>query len=274
MLIDVEQGPPESFHKSGIDCLVNVVVGTVVSFDRKEKIIHLANGENVRYDYLVLTTGLQDQTRSKLKIDRGRGVLTMDELLLMIEEKSIHVNSTETESPIVIYGLSLKTFSTIQILISNGIPGHRLVLVYPELEPLESAAEKCFGDKDVSTIVVAGLIQAGIIIRSGLRLVGVNSGEPKGVLESIYLEDTQEHHSGEVLQDQDRISYCLQGGNANRGTGSKGKSICQPCMLLVTCTTGHLDEDILQTTRKVKSIAYLKPENFTVILSVLSRRVL
>jgi hypothetical protein len=199
----------------------------------------------------------------------------MDELLLMIEEKRIDVNATETESPIVIYGLTLKTFSTIQILISNGIPGHRLVLVYPELEPLESVAEKCFGDKDVSMIVVAELIQAGVMIRSGLRLVGVNSGEAKGVLESIYLEDTQEHHSGEEdLQDQDRISYSLQGGNANHGTGSKGKSICQPCMLLVTCTAGHLDEDILQTIRKVKIIPYLKPENFTVILSVPSRRVL
>ena len=251
MLIDVEQGPPNSFQKLGIDYLVNVIADTVLGFDRKSKSIHLSNGKHMRYDYLVLTTGLQDQTRSKLKLDRDRGVVRMDELSMMIEENRIHVNATETESPIIVYGLSLETFSALQILMSKGIPGHRLVLVYPEIEPLASFAERCFGDKDVSSIVVTGLIQTGITIRSGLRLVNVNCGEEKGLLESILLEDTQKHDPVAGLQNQD-TTYSLKEGNADSETDCKGKYISQPCMLLVTCTTKHVDEDILQAIRKVK----------------------
>ena len=49
----------QEFLELGIHARVNVVEGKMLQIDREKKLVALQNGTVLRYDYLIITTGLQ-----------------------------------------------------------------------------------------------------------------------------------------------------------------------------------------------------------------------
>jgi hypothetical protein len=85
--LEFDPGPSESFWKLGLDCAVKLIIGVVGGIDRKKKTVSLLTKEinnEVTYDWLVLATGLQDQTRHALglcTLTHGlKGVIRAQEL--------------------------------------------------------------------------------------------------------------------------------------------------------------------------------------------------
>jgi hypothetical protein len=85
--LEFDPGPSESFWKLGLDCAVKFIIGVVGGIDRNKKTVSLLTKEinnEVTYDWLVLATGLQDQTRHALglcTLTHGlKGVIRAQEL--------------------------------------------------------------------------------------------------------------------------------------------------------------------------------------------------
>jgi hypothetical protein len=89
--LEFDLGPSESFSKLGLDCGVKLIKGIVGEIDRKQKIVSFLTKGNdhdtksVPYDWLVLATGLQDQTRHALGLCTVthdlKGVIRAQELI-------------------------------------------------------------------------------------------------------------------------------------------------------------------------------------------------
>lgn len=59
-----------NLHKLGLASRVNLVVAEMISLDREERRIGLSNGEEISYDYLLLTAGLQvNEHKANCKLD-------------------------------------------------------------------------------------------------------------------------------------------------------------------------------------------------------------
>ncbi|MCO5603158.1 hypothetical protein L7F22_057305 [Adiantum nelumboides] len=232
-LLDVELGPTNAFQKLGIDSLVKIVTDTVIDFDKRAKCIQLMSGKKLQYDYLILTVGLQDQTRAKLQVDSNKGVIDFNEVSIIMNENTSNV--FKLDLPIVIYGLSLQTFCSIYLLLSKGVPGSSLVVVYPEFEPLDSFAERCFQDGFIVAALMKEIRAAGVIERSGFKLLEVIPGEKESFLQAVGLEKIF------------RASLSSQNESNNNGICIK-----QPCKLLVTCTQPHVNQNLFRAIRKVQ----------------------
>ncbi|KAI5070214.1 hypothetical protein GOP47_0014557 [Adiantum capillus-veneris] len=230
-LLDAELGPANAFQKMGIDCLVKVVTDTVVDFDKRAKCVQLTTGKKLQYDYLILTVGLQDQTRAKIQADSNKGVVNLDELSIMINENALNV--FKLDLPVVIYGLSLQTFCSIHLLLSKGVPGSSMVVVYPEFEPLDSFAEHFFQDGFIAASLMKEIRAAGVIERSGFKLLEVIPGGKEGLLQAVGLEKIFRASFSSLNQINDG-----------------GICIKQPCKLLVACTQPHVDQTLFRAIRK------------------------
>jgi len=89
--LEFDLNPSESFSKLGLDCGVKLIKGIVGEIDRKQKIVSFLTKGNVHdtksvpYDWLVLATGLQDQTRHALGLctitHDLKGVIRAQELI-------------------------------------------------------------------------------------------------------------------------------------------------------------------------------------------------
>jgi hypothetical protein len=94
--LEFDLGPSESFSKLGLDCGVKLIKGIVGEIDRKQKIVSFLTKGNshdtksVPYDWLVLATGLQDQTRHALGLCTVthdlKGVIRAQELIAHCHE--------------------------------------------------------------------------------------------------------------------------------------------------------------------------------------------
>ncbi len=152
--------------RSGIGMLAASVDGYLVGIDRTAKAVLLADTTAVRYDSLIITEGLADQTltrlgvppvltcRTAMTINSSDGVVS--DILQDLSGGSSDIAPTtateqlfapknaadvraaieaarclETTDRIVVYGLSCSALAAVSALLDAGIAGHRITLAIP-----------------------------------------------------------------------------------------------------------------------------------------------
>ena len=86
----------------------------------------------------------------------------------------------------MVYGSSLAAYSTVQSLLSSGLPPSRLTLVQPQ-------TAQCFNNPTVEEKVGVALRESGVTVHTGLQLEGFTSDEEGEGLSGVQLVGEDEH---------------------------------------------------------------------------------
>ncbi|CAK9872500.1 unnamed protein product [Sphagnum jensenii] len=179
--LEFDPGPSESFWKLGLDCAVKLIIGVVGGIDRNKKTVSLLTKEinnEVTYDWLVLATGLQDQTRHALglcTLTHGlKGVIRAQELAADHCIANTAAYAKSYIGSVVVYGSTLEAFCAVQILLGKGKKGSDLFLIHPETEALENFESSCLKDTNVAREVVGSLKAQGVQLIHSKKLVAIH----------------------------------------------------------------------------------------------------
>nr|XP_002126453.1 cilia- and flagella-associated protein 61 [Ciona intestinalis] len=180
---------------------VNIVQGFMTDIDRKRKHVITADGARVAYDHLIICTGQQYQIPCPTGADvnnmaanhdltKGAGNKPYD-MSKPIPDNVVSVNDDydvrklslwatnmglkceiqvqDEKSPmVVVYGRSFDAYTTVQCLMSHGIPGPRIALVRPPTQNTTVSVSDDitngdpFNEPVVSKMVQDGLETAGV----------------------------------------------------------------------------------------------------------------
>lgn len=142
----------------------------MLSIDRKAKLLHLASGDVLPYDILVLAPGKQYQPSSPEQPAPPRRVEAVsneaDVGALMAFLKS---TCSDTDGTLLVYGAGIDSYSAIYTLLQAGFAGSRIALV------TRVDAPPCFPDANVQEAVEKTLHDAGVTIHTGLTVTGWTS---------------------------------------------------------------------------------------------------
>ncbi|XP_053736719.1 cilia- and flagella-associated protein 61 [Synchiropus splendidus] len=175
---------------------VRVVTGTMVAIDRKSKHICLAGGDLVRYDQLVLCTGLQYQrpsvashTGPDADAPRVRACRPQPSNLFTLNDAAdcstargwIQDNFLLSDEAAVVYGSDIDVYTSVQTLLELGVVGSRIHLVHPPRDP----GSRVFPDRVVEEAVMGAMEKEGVRVYSDLLLTQMNEGDPPDLLTSV-----------------------------------------------------------------------------------------
>ncbi|XP_034179175.2 cilia- and flagella-associated protein 61 isoform X2 [Osmia lignaria lignaria] len=184
---------------------VNVVYGTVLSIDRKQKYVTVMSQGNVSYDYLVLTSGLQyyrpqfqqevqAQQRGELvEYETPWNCLTINddtEASNCLEKIQLITNNFEDEKSIVFYGHSLDCYCALQGLLEAGVKASWITIIRPPLQHCETGETIFFNDCEVYTETMNSISRSGVTMLVGWKLIDwclKNSGEEQ-MIETIIVQ--------------------------------------------------------------------------------------
>ena len=120
---------------------VRIVKARMVDIDREGQCIILSDESYLAYDILVITTGLQDGTINKIQEENDSlsipsGVLSLSgNNISKYIEKELSKGSSVSKH-VVLYGSDISIFSAVHALISRGVHGEAITLVYPRYNTL------------------------------------------------------------------------------------------------------------------------------------------
>ncbi|XP_024941680.1 cilia- and flagella-associated protein 61 isoform X3 [Cephus cinctus] len=163
---------------------LNIVYGTMISIDRKDKYITIANMGTLSYDYLILTGGLQYQKpKFSEEIDaEKRGELKDFEIpsnCLMInddKEASIcferfkHLINDGSEKYIVLYGHNIDCYCVLNVLLEYGIEASKITLIEPLSQICEDHDVAFLYDVEVDAAVIGALKETGTSVLAGWEI--------------------------------------------------------------------------------------------------------
>ncbi|XP_031562151.1 cilia- and flagella-associated protein 61-like [Actinia tenebrosa] len=178
---------------------INVVKEKMTRIDRTNKIVYVTNDHKVPYDYLVLCTGQQFQipvpsgadistlvTTSEVERPRDtvyRGTLPGNVFAINSLQDSAHIvkwlkdQFLASDGKAVVYGWAMEAYTTIQGLLSLGVPASRIVMVQPP-PPIPS----CFNNLDIDEAIENSLKTLGVEIHIGFTLAQWNDSNLDGPL--------------------------------------------------------------------------------------------
>ncbi|KAM9798283.1 cilia- and flagella-associated protein 61 [Neosynchiropus ocellatus] len=181
---------------------VRVVSGTMVAINRKSKHICLAGGDLVRYDQLVLCTGLQYQLPSVPGLDhalpdtggeqtdsdrvrfcrpRPSNLFTLNDAAdCATARRWILDHFLQSAEAAVVYGSDIDVYTSVQTLLELGVMGSRIHLVHPPQAP----GARVFTDRAVEEAVLVALEKEGVRVHSGLLLTQIGDGDRPDLLTS------------------------------------------------------------------------------------------
>ncbi|XP_045151111.1 cilia- and flagella-associated protein 61 [Echinops telfairi] len=174
---------------------VNVVVGRMTSIDRAAKHVLVSQEEVVLYDHLILCTGQQYQVPCPTGADITQ-LLTNREipssgkqwytdivpcnLFTLNDEEDcskalawIKNSSITAEGNIIVYGNTIDTYTTVEMLLSLGVTGSNIHLVQP---PCTSTIT-CINNYSVKSAVEDALSEAKVTIYQEALLAQWNDGQ-------------------------------------------------------------------------------------------------
>ncbi|KAI9528347.1 hypothetical protein NQZ68_022039 [Dissostichus eleginoides] len=175
---------------------VSVVSGKMVAINRKSKHVLVSGGVTVPYDHLVLCTGLQYQAPLPAEVNQPESNLQLPSNLFTLNDlhdcmaarRWLSANFVELEDNAIVYGNSIDVFTTVETLLSLGILGNRIHVVFTPPEPGVS----CFSDPEVEKAVATALKKAEVQVHHHFLLALMNNGENPDPLTSVtFTTDTE-----------------------------------------------------------------------------------
>ncbi|KAJ4928863.1 hypothetical protein JOQ06_004485 [Pogonophryne albipinna] len=168
---------------------VSVVSGKMVAINRKSKHVLVSGGVTVPYDHLVLCTGLQYQAPRPAEVNQPDSNLQLPSNLFTLNDlhdcmaarRWLSANFVELEDNAIVYGNSIDVFTTVETLLSLGILGNRIHVVFTPPEPGVS----CFSDPEVEKAVATALKKAEVQVHHHCLLALMNNGENPDPLTSV-----------------------------------------------------------------------------------------
>uniref|UniRef100_A0A8C0YSC1 Cilia and flagella associated protein 61 n=1 Tax=Cyprinus carpio carpio TaxID=630221 RepID=A0A8C0YSC1_CYPCA len=186
---------------------ISVVTGKMKAIDRKAKHVELMENGNVKYDYLILCTGLQYQVRDT-QTQRQHNLLNQDVtprhrhtrpvpsnlFTLNDQHDCSHVhqwlmdNFVELTGDAVLYGNTIDVFTCVETLMCLGVSGRRIHVVHPP----EDNPTSCFPNGSVEHAVKQALEKEEVHVHHDCLLTQINDGRHTDPVTSVtFTTDTQ-----------------------------------------------------------------------------------
>ncbi|KAJ3173742.1 hypothetical protein HDU88_002831 [Geranomyces variabilis] len=154
----------------GLPDHVRIVRGTVEEVDRLARRCVLEDGSVVNYDYVVLTPGVQFNITSL-----GTGAAALHGIYTMNQgedEDALDIACAKSgEGRYVVYGRDMQAFAGVEMLLSRGVPGHKISLVIPPLRLPVS----CFNNAVIDSKVRDVMNALGVSTHDGYALERIES---------------------------------------------------------------------------------------------------
>ncbi|CAK6447385.1 unnamed protein product [Pipistrellus nathusii] len=190
---------------------VNVVVGRMTAIDRAAKHVVVSQEDIVLYDHLILCTGQQYQVPCPTGADISQHLTTRDipegrkqrytgqvprnHFTLNDEEDCLKAqiwirnHSIATEGNVIVYGNTIDTYTTIEMLLHLGVRGVNIHLV----QPPPTSSITCINNYSVEKAVESALQAAGVTIYEDALLAQWNDGEqdPDSILSASFTTFTK-----------------------------------------------------------------------------------
>ncbi|GMH33564.1 hypothetical protein BSKO_01398 [Bryopsis sp. KO-2023] len=217
--------------KLGLECRITLLAAEVVSLDRESRIVGLSNGEDVNYDYLVLTAGLQDQTRCHLQRtaeSKFSSVVTIQELLADSSK-----GLPERRQNIIVYGSEIDAYHALSLLEARGTPRERVRHVIPE--GVVSPMAECLKS-------AAGMLNLGLPDTATMTLVEVEEAEENKLICSFEVRNIQV-----AVRDSVRCpALTTSFAQVRDEITEEFKNVDEQCDVLVACDTGDINPSLFQ----------------------------
>ncbi|TYZ65955.1 hypothetical protein PybrP1_007064 [[Pythium] brassicae (nom. inval.)] len=251
---------------------IRVVESRVVQIDRLARAVLLRDGSCLPYDYLALTTGLQDGTCTalgRLPVFDGdvytppavpENVLALHDVKTSerLHEQLRHERDDDKLKQIVVYGSSLFALQVIHGLLARGVHGSRIVHVSP-------ARDSLFEDSTIRAEIAREYAKHGVTVHYYAKIVHLVTTASTHTLEGVHLASAAAAMFGHPLHHSDTIAHShshghppSHGGDAHdpagghpatphSGAGPHGAApTVVPCAWLLCCQQNDADYDIFR----------------------------
>ncbi|XP_014600081.1 PREDICTED: cilia- and flagella-associated protein 61-like [Polistes canadensis] len=153
---------------------INVVYGTLLAINRKEKYVTVMDQGNLSYDFLILTCGLQYQKtlfRDKKMETQKEGDITKSEIIW----NCLTINDdVEAYEAIVFYGHNIDCYCALHGLLKHGIKGSWITLIEPKLKLCDRHDNVFFYNCEVDTTIMNSILENEINILLGWNVINWN----------------------------------------------------------------------------------------------------
>uniref|UniRef100_A0A671LKJ3 Si:zfos-223e1.2 n=1 Tax=Sinocyclocheilus anshuiensis TaxID=1608454 RepID=A0A671LKJ3_9TELE len=189
---------------------ISVVTGKMKAIDREAKHVELMENGKVKYDYLILCTGLQYQMPSLTSTDaitqktnslnpnqpRHRHTRPVPSNLFTLNDQHdcSHVhqwlmdNFVELTGDAVLYGNTIDVFTCVETLMCFGVSGRQIHVVHPP----EDNPTSCFPNGSVEHAVKQALEKEEVHVHHDCLLTQINDGRHTDPVTSVtFTTDTQ-----------------------------------------------------------------------------------
>ncbi|RLU19878.1 hypothetical protein DMN91_008437, partial [Ooceraea biroi] len=192
---------------------INIVHGTMVAINRREKYATVLSQGNLAYDFLILTCGLQYQ-KSILRDEKGaqkRGMtaesqipwncLTVNddtEAFICLRRIQWLTGDLKEEKAIFFYGRNIDCYSALNGLIDFGVKPAWITLIEPRLNPREAHADVFFHDCEVDEAMMNAISRSGVQVLSQWDIIDCSlteNDDGKLMIESVTIEKEGETRS-------------------------------------------------------------------------------
>ncbi|KAK2883843.1 hypothetical protein Q8A67_017480 [Cirrhinus molitorella] len=182
---------------------ISVVTGKMKAIDREAKHVELMENGKVKYDYLILCTGLQYQMPSLTSTEatsqksnnmnphqpRHRHIQPVPSNLFTLNDlddcSHVHQwlmdNFVELTGDAVLYGNNIDVFTCVEMLMRLGVSGHRIHVVHPP----EDNPMSCFPNGSVEHTVKQALEKEEVHVHHDCLLTQINDGRHTDPVTSV-----------------------------------------------------------------------------------------
>ncbi|XP_055385343.1 cilia- and flagella-associated protein 61-like [Condylostylus longicornis] len=183
---------PQIMKRMGLETWISCIGGKIASIDRKSKTIFMSNFYKIKYDYLFLVCSINygypnnliwnstDPAPSNyVQINNIASAALFYHKLSMIKE------IFQTGFDIIVYGSVLYSYSCLNFLLEQNIPGNQIHFVQIEIRQEDEMNIEGFRDPTVTELILNELKKANINIYTNYRFVKWSLCEETNRIKSV-----------------------------------------------------------------------------------------
>ncbi|KAL3662334.1 hypothetical protein V7S43_012661 [Phytophthora oleae] len=239
---------------------VRVVESRMVRVDRETRAVVLQDGSCIPYDYLALTTGLQDGTCTALGnlprfVDEDLGgasgkamaasyyppvvpkqMVALGDLPTAQKlHSTLQKTGSEAEGAFVVYGSSLLALQVIQALLVRGISGSRI----HHISPSRDSGGGVFEDAVVRSEMEKQYTTNGATLHTATKIVGVETAP-----------GNDDELEGVRISALDGAKSSLRAANGDENDTQEVEGELMPCSWLLCCQHNDSDADVFRAVNE------------------------